>query len=428
MRHLIGSLITAALLLPGSLTADVTIEITGGAVGAVPLAVVPFRAAPETGGVDVDIADIVRGDLRRTGLFESLPPENFISQPASSDEVRYQNWRALGADYLVVGSVRGGGSAYDVRFQLMDVYGARVLANRRYTVPPAALRTGAHTIADEVFRTLTGRSGGFNSRMLFVRVEDRGDSRRFRLMFSEADGHNPQPILTANSPIMSPTWSPDRQRLAYVSFEDRRSEIFVQELGSGERRKVASFEGINSAPAFSPDGSQLAVALSRDGSPDIVVLDLADGSTRSVTRSSAIDTEPTWTPDGRHIVFTSDRGGAPQIYRVSARGGDVERLTFEGGYNASPDLSPDGRFLAMVHRGARGFQIAVQDLETGLLRVLTEGELDESPSFSPSGAMLAYSRIRGGRSELATVSLHGRADDTLIRTDDEVREPAWSSE
>lgn len=428
-RSIVRTLLCLCLLLPLPAAAQITIEITGGAVGAVPIAVVPFRVAEGTGNLDTDIAEIVRSDLYRTGLFDTLPPSNFIAQPASSEEVRYRNWRALGADYLVVGTVSRGNNGYNVSFELMDVYGARVLASKRYIVPPRALRTTGHTIANEVFRTLTGRPGGFNSRLLYVQEEGTGEDRQFQLIYSEADSRNAQPILTSDEPIMSPAWGPRRERLAYVSFENGRSEIYVQEVRTGERRKVASFEGINSAPAFSPDGRSLAMSLSRKGSPNIVVLDLSSGQTRQITSAGAIDTEPAWSPDGEWIYFTSDRGGSPQIYRVPATGGDVSRVTFEGSYNASPDVSPDGSLLAMVHRGeSGGFRIAVQDLETGLVNVLTDGPLDESPTFAPNGAMLAYTRVDGDQTELATVSVHGRANDSLTRFEHEVREPAWSAQ
>ncbi len=428
-RPIARTLLCLRPLLPLPAAAQITIEITGGAVGAVPIAVVPFRTTGGVGGLDADVAEIVRDDLYRTGLFGTLPPGNFIAQPASSEEVRYRNWRALGADYLVVGTVGRGRNGYEVSFELMNVYGARVLASKRYEVPPSALRTTGHTIANEVFRTLTGRPGGFNSRLLYVQEEGSGEDRRFQLIFSEADSRNAQAILTSDDPIMSPAWSPDRQRLAYVSFQKRRSEIYVQEVSTGERRKVASFEGINGAPAFSPDGQALAMSLPRSGSPNIVVLDLSSGDTRRVTSAGAIDTEPAWSPDGSQIYFTSDRGGNPQIYRVPATGGEVSRVTYEGGYNASPDVSPDGSLLAMVHRGdGGGFRIAVQDLETGLVNVLTDGPLDESPTFAPNGAMLAYTRVEGDQTELATVSVHGRANDSLTRSRHEVREPAWSAE
>lgn len=428
MHYLARLLMYLIVLLPLPAAAQITIDITGGAVGAVPLAVVSFRVEGDTAAPDVDVAEVVRQDLYRTGLFDILPEENFISRPSTSGDVRYRNWRALGADYLVIGTIQRGGDGYRVNFELLDVYGSRVMEHKRYSVASDALRNAGHTIANDVFRSLTGRDGGFNSRILYVQAEGDGDDRRFRLMYAEADGHNAQAILTSSAPIMSPAWSPDRERLAYVSFEDRRSEIFVQDIDTGERRKVASFEGINSAPAFSPDGRRLAVSLSRGGDPEIVVIDLASGDTRQVTQSGAIDTEPVWTEDGDDLLFTSDRGGNPQIYRVPASGGDARRVSYEGSYNASPDISPDGRFLAMVHRVDGDYRIAVQDLETGLLRVLTDGSLDESPTFAPNGAMLAYTRVDGGRSELATVSLHGRANDSLTRFDHEVREPAWSEE
>lgn len=415
----------AALILSLSATgagAQITVDITGGAVGALPLAVVPFQGsnAPE------DLAAIIRDDLRRTGLFKPLPSEDFLARPASMSEVQFQNWRALGADNLVVGSIQQSGGKYQVRFELLDVYGGSRLVGKRYTAGGNSLRTLAHTISNEIFQALAGRPGGFNSRIAYVQAEGEGDSRRHRLIVAQADGRQPQTILTSQEPLMSPAWDPSGDRLAYVSFEDRRSEIFVQNVATGKRRSVASFKGINGAPAWSPDGQSLAITLSRGGNAEIYILNVRSGETRQLTRHWAIDTEPVWAPDGESVLFTSDRAGGPQIFRKAITGGEAERLTWEGDYNASPDISPDGRLLAMVHRRDGQFRIAVRDMETGLVNILTRGPLDESPTFSPNGVMLGYTRTAAGTPAIATISVHGRAEDTLIEANADVQEPAWS--
>jgi len=422
-------LLIIACLLGGPLaaSAQIRLTITGGTEKAVPIAVVPFRVQDGLSAPDTDIAAVVRSDLHRTGLFDPLPPENFVSRPARSEDVRYQNWRALGADNLVVGSI---GSApnggVDVRFELMDVYGSKVIVGKRYTAGRDAMRQVAHSISDDIYKALVGRSGAFNTNLLYIQVQGQGDQKRFELKYADADGYKPQTILTSRLPLMSPAWGPQRKRIAYVSFEEHRSEIYVQNVSTGKRHKVASFKGINGAPAFSPDGRRLAMTLSRDGNPDIYILDLDTGKTQRVTTHYGIDTEPVWTPDGRSIVFTSDRAGGPQIYRVPVNGGTPKRLTFDGSYNASPSLSSKGRLLAMVHRDDSGFHIAVMDLKSGLTRVLTHGNLDESPSFSPNGAMVVYTRAVSNGTQLATVSVHGRADQTLREVKGDVREPAWS--
>lgn len=415
-----------SLLLAIPAAAQVRIEITGGAEAALPIAAVPFRGndnAPEA-----DIARIIRANLYRSGLFAPLDPDNHIGNPARFEDVRFRNWRALGVDSLVVGEIdpapEGG---YTVRFELIDVYAGNRITGQRYRVSGGDLRGLAHTISDQIFTALIGKSGGFNTSLAYIQVSGEAGSQEHQLIIADADGHRPQTILTSGQPLLSPRWSPDGQRIAYVSFESgRSSQIYVQMVATGERRAVTQFAGINSAPAWSPDGRQLAVTLSRDGNPNIYIIN-ADGSgdPRQLTRRGGIDTEPTWSADGRHIYFTSNRGGGPQIYRMPASGGDAVRVTFDGPYNASPSVSDDGRFLAFAHRSDRGFQIAIQDLNSGVMRTLTEGPLDESPSFSASGGMIAYTRAIGDRSEIATVSVFGRVQGQLTDFRETVREPDW---
>ncbi|MCS4504168.1 Protein TolB [wastewater metagenome] len=405
--------------------AQITVDITGGALGALPIAVVPFEGgdtAPE------DIAGIVREDLTRTGLFEAVPREDFLAQPSRMEDVNFRNWRVIGADNLLVGSVERSGGQFQVRFELLDVYAGSRMVGKRYTATGSDLRRLAHTIANEVFRSLIGRDGGFNSRLAYVRASGAGDARQFRLVVAQADGHHPQTIVTSREPLLSPAWGPKGERIAYVSFEAGRSEIVVQNVATGQRRTVAQFKGINGAPAWSPDGSRLAVTLSRGDNPDIYILDVDSGETRQFTSHWAIDTEPVWAPDGKSVLFTSDRAGGPQIFRKGIRGGDAERLTWDGDYNASADISPDGRLLTMVHRRNGQFRIAVKNLETDTTRVLSQGPLDESPTFAPNGVMIAYTRTHGGTPTIATISVHGRAEANLIQGNGDVREPAWSPE
>lgn len=415
------------LLIPVEVPAQVTIQITGGAEGALPIAIVPFRVENTSTAPPDDITTIIQDDLYRTGMLQPLNEKDFVAHPASLQEVHFQNWRAIGAENLVVGSITPIiGKGYMVSYELLDVYKGSRLEGKRYQVQANALRSLGHTISDQIFQTLFGRPGGFNTQLAYVEIERNHNKTIHKLVVADADGHNPQIILTSKAPIMSPTWSPDHQHIGYVSFENGRSEVYVQEVRTGKRRKVASFPGINSAPAWSPTGHSLALTLSKDGAPNIYVLDLDTARLQQVTHSPSIDTEPVWTPDGRQIIFTSDRGGRPQIYRIPVTGGKAERLTFDGSYNARPDLSPDGRLLAMVHREDGRFKIAVLDLQTKLMRVLTDGPLDESPSFAPNGAMLVYCGVVGTKSELATVSVYGRAQERLGIFSDDVQEPAWS--
>lgn len=404
------------------------IDIIGGVEGAVPVAIVPFEALdgaePET-----DIASVIGANLARTGRFEVLPGDEIIEEPSRLEDVRFSTWRALGVDHMIVGAVRDDGDgAMEVRYELLDVFQGRRADGRRFRADQRHLRILAHTISDTVYEELTGTPGAFRSRIAYVAEEPTDDGeRRFRLVVADSDGHRPQSILSSREPLLSPAWSPDRERIAYVSFEGRRSEVFVQYAATGERERVASFRGINSAPAWSPDGDELAVTLSRDGAANIYIIELASGDVRPLTDHWAIDTEAAWSPDGEWIYFTSDRGGPPQIYRVSPEGGRPERVTYDGGYNAAPSLSPDGEHMAMVHGRDGEYFIGVMDLETEHVRIVTDGPNDESPTFAPNGDLILYA-AGGSNPDLKTASMHGRAIAPLQHSGGDgvrVREPAW---
>lgn len=416
------------LLSFGAARADVlNVDITSGVDAAEPVAVAPFAWQGE-GQLPEDVAAIIASNLRRSGRFaplerSELPPVDGIDQ--SPD---FGRWEELGADNMIVGEIRPNDGGLEIRFRVFNVYrGDQILG---YSLPTerGRLRRAAHQISDMIYEQLTGEPGAFNTRLAYVQTEDRSGGKRYHLVVSDSDGHDPRQIISSPRPVMSPAWAPDGRRLAYVSFENNRSEIFVQNVMTGERRSVSARDGVNGAPAFSPDGRRLAMALSAGaGGPDIHVLDLESGDLTRVTRSRAIDTEPAWFPGGDRLAFTSDRGGAPQIYAVDVSGGRPERLTFDGSYNARPALSPDGERLAMIHQGAQGeYRIAVRGLDRRNLTVLGEGPYDESPSFAPNGAMIIYASRNGNRGHLATVSTDGRVRQTLGSRNVDVRDPAWS--
>ncbi len=408
----------------GSVSAGLTIEITQGAEGAMPIAVVPFAWKGQSKPPGQDVATIIAADLARSGRFRTLAQSDMLSQPASGAQVDYRDWRALGQDALVLGSVEPNGpGGYLVRFQLLDVLRGEQLAAYSEPTTERGLRLTAHYIADIIFERLTGIPGAFATRIAYV---TEGKDKRVSIEVADADGHNPTAIVSSREPLMSPAWSPDGKRLAYVSFEKRRHAIYVQDILTGRRERMASFKGINGSPAWSPDGRRLAMTLSKDGSPDIYVLELASKRLTRLTRHYAIDTEPAWSPDGRHIVFTSDRGGGPQIYRMPSGGGAAERLTYQGSYNGRASYSPDGRFLSMVTRENGQYRIGLLDLERRLMQVLTRGSLDESPSFAPNGSMILYATKTGRRGVLAAVSSDGGVRQRIALDAGDVREPAWS--
>ncbi len=405
--------------------AELNVQITQGVEGAVPVAVVPFAQSALPGE---NMGAIVAADLARSGRFRTLSVGDMLEQPTAPEQVHFKTWQVLGQDDLVIGRILPVGSGrYEAEFFLYDAIRGTQLASARIPFQQPELRRVAHRIADIIYQTLTGETGAFSTRVAYVtQTLDAKRNRLYRLQIADTDGFNPKSIIASPEPIMSPAWSPDGKQIAYVSFERKTSAIFVQTLASGERQKVSELPGINGAPAWSPDGSQLALTLSKDGNPDIYVMHLPTRALRRVTDHPAIDTEPNWSRDGRTLVFTSDRGGKPQLYLVPSTGGNAQRLTYNGDYNARGVHSPDGRNIAMVHGNGGDYRIALMDLQTRAVRILTRGRLDESPGFAPNGSMILYASHGGGSAQLEAVSIDGKVHQSLRIDGGQVKEPAWS--
>ena len=412
------------LLLPLTGHSALTIEIVGGAAQQIPIAIVPFSqpANPQLLGQQDTIANIVGADLRRSGLFRVLETRGVANQPHDIAEVKYQEWASLQAQALTIGTIESlPGNRLKVSFRLLDVLKQTQLAGLEYNITPAQLRTTAHHIADIIYEKLTGEVGVFATRITYVTKA----KNRYSLQVADADGFNPQTVVSSTEPIISPSWAPDGTKLAYVSFEKKKPVIFVQSLVSGQRYVLANFKGNNSAPAWSPDGKRLAIVLTHAANSQLYQINADGTGLKQLTRSSAIDTEPVWSPDGKWIYFTSDRGGSPQVYRVSSVGGDAQRVTFEGAYIVSPRFSPDGKSLAYIRQEQGRFSVALQDLASGQVQILSDGSRDESPSFAPNGRMILYATSINGKGTLAAVSTDGRIKQRLSDTGGDVREPAW---
>ncbi|KFJ91616.1 translocation protein TolB [Pseudomonas sp. 1-7] len=428
MNNLIRIALLGLVMLVGSVQAADPLVISQGADRATPIAVVPFgwqggSVLPE------DMSQIIGNDLRNSGYFEPIPRQNMISLPTQASEVIYRDWKALGAQYLLVGNIVPNGGRLQVQYALFNVNTEQQIMTGNVGGGTDQLRDMAHHIADQSFEKLTGVKGAFSTRLLYVTAERMGaNNTRYTLQRSDYDGARAVTLLQSREPILSPSFAPDGRRIAYVSFEQRRPRIFVQHIDTGRREQITNFEGLNGAPAWSPDGNRLAFVLSRDGNPEIYVMDMGTRQMRRVTNHYAIDTEPFWGKDGQTLYFTSDRAGRPQIYKTNINSGAVERVTFVGNYNANPKLSADEKTLVMIHRqdGFTVFKVAAQDLETNRLRILSDTSLDESPTVAPNGTMLIYATRQQGRGVLMLASTNGRVRLPLPTAQGEVREPSWS--
>ena len=404
-----------------------TIIIDQGQDDPVKVAVVPFKMSGDLEEA-VNLSDIIAFDLIRSGQFDPLPSENMLSLPSNAQEVFFRDWRILKTDYLVIGgATEAGDSKISVFFELYDVVNERKMEGRSFLIDQIHWRDVAHKISDLVYEKVTGIRGAFSTQIMYVLAKNSGTSNAsYSLQIADSDGERSRTLIESPEPILSASWAPDGNKVAYVTFETGRPSIVVEAIDGSYRKRITDFKGINGSPVFSPDGRSLALVLSRDGDPEIFIMDLETEALRRITRHHAIDTEPSWAPDGKSIIFTSDRGGRPQIYRVELSTNFIERLTFVGDYNARARLLPDGKHLVFVHRKEGVFHIAWQDLERDVIQVLTQTALDESPSLAPNGTMLIYATQNQGRGILAVVSIDGRVKYRLPSSLGDVREPAWS--
>lgn len=410
-------LFTLSLLAATAVNAQLSIEITGAGANRIPVAIANFAGEPAAAQV---ITSTVRADLERSGLFKLIDPAGTTLD--ENAQVNFADWKGRGADALAAGSVtRAPDGRMQARFRLYDTQKQVALGGAVYVTGNDQLRAAGHRIADYIYEKLTGEKGVFSTRIAYV-VKSGG---QFKLQIADADGQGAVTALSSTEPIISPVWSPDGSKLAYVSFEKKKPVIYVHALATGQRQVVANFKGSNSAPAWSPDSRKLAVVLSKDGNSQIYSVNADGTGVQRLSQSAGIDTEPRYSPDGASIYFTSDRGGSPQIYRMSASGGDAQRVTFEGSYNVSPRPSADGKSLAFISRRDGRFQLAVMDLASKQVQILTDSTKDESPSFAPNSRMILIATETGGRGVLTAVSSDGRIKQRLSIAAGDVREPAW---
>ncbi|MES2603338.1 MAG: Tol-Pal system beta propeller repeat protein TolB [Pseudomonadota bacterium] len=425
-------LLLCGLLSQFGLAQQLTIQITQGVDNPIPIAIVPFEWEG-FGVLPENITDVVNSDLRNSGEFAPLAEQNMLSLPHEENQVVFRDWRFLGSDYLLIGKINRSANStlIEVQYELFDVRGEQRMIGEVISGTEAQLRDISHQISDVVFEKITGVRGAFATKILYITSQRASETiTNYQLNLADADGGRAQVLLQSQEPIMSPTWSPDAKKIAYVSFESTLPRIYIQDLATGEREKITDFPRNNSAPQWSPDGTKMAMTLSKDGNPDIYVMDLRTRELRKVTTHFAADTEPSWMPDGKSLLYTSEQAGnnRPQIYQVTLDTGWSDRVTYQGNWNSEASILPDGNNVVLIHREDANdkFHLAIHNIERGTLRILTDTALDESPTVAPNASMIMYASKSGNRGILNAVSIDGRVKYQLPVMDGDVREPAWS--
>ena len=408
------------------LSSDLRIEITKGIKDPIRIAIVPIVWNLENPPREY-LHQIISSDLESFGEFVSLSPKEMLSFPKSEQEIFYRDWKLLDIDYLVLGTASRGESSEEivVNFSLFNITRERLMKRSISVGSTSYLNALAHIISDRIYSEINGIPGISSTKISYINQSSLPEKKYF-LRVTDIDGRNDSSIFSSSEPLMSPSWSSDGKRLAYVSFEEGTSRIFIQEIYTGERKGLKLERGINSSPNWSPSDKYLAAVLSKEGNPDIFRYDLENDKWKQLTDHFGIDTEPDWSPDGRKIIFTSNRSGSPQIYEMNVSNRKIRRKTFEGTYNARARYTPDGKSFVFVHRRDGMFHIAVQNLRTSKLQILTDTTLDESPTISPNGKVIIYATKDKEKDILAGISIDGKTRFILPTNSGGVREPSWS--
>ena len=419
---IIKFLISLSIFISLSANALLEVNIIKSKEAAFPIVIAPFEIIG--GSNNVDISKIIRNNLNRSGQFNALSTEALIT-----NQIDFSFWKEHKKDAVVFGKIEQVSSkVYNVYIYIYDVFSEKSLYQKKIRVHNSGFRRIAHFLSDKIYYVLLGQKGSFDTRLSYVTViENKNGGRTYKLQISDSDGYNPQTVVRSSNPILSPAWSKDQKKLAYVSFKNNRSEVFVMTpFLKTIPIKLPKFDGIASSPTWHPDGKSIALTLSKNGNKDIYLYDFKSKPI-PLTTNIAIDTEASFSPDGSKIAFTSNRTGQVQVYIKNLKSGKISRATFEGRYNAKPVFSPDGKDLALIHRVGKDYRLALLDIASRDLTVMTQNKSDESPYFSPNGGMIIYSTNRDNKGILSIISLHNNQTVELMQKEGEVREPSWSN-
>ncbi len=420
----------ASLLFATSARAELKIDITQGNIDPMPIAVTSLTGDASMGA---NIAAVVAADLERSGLFRPISPQAFIEQVANGDNVpRFPDWRQISAQALVTGTITPmGGDKIKASFRLWDVLGEQQFAGKEYNTFGRNWRRVAHLMADEIYKRLTGESGYFDTRIIYVAESGPANKRVKRLAIMDQDGENHKYLTDGRALVLTPRFSPNTQSVLYMSYAAQQPRVFLRDLQSGREEMIGRFAGMSFAPRFNHDGTKMLMSIAQGGTTSIFEMDLRSRQMHRLTNSSGvIDTSPSYAPDGRTITFNSDRGGSQQLYTMDAGGGNVQRISYGSGTYGTPVWSPRGDLIAFTKMQGGQFYIGVMKPDGSGERLLTQSWLDEGPSWAPNGRVIVFGRespggSSGNRSRLYSVDVTG----TNLRelpTPMDASDPAWS--
>lgn len=418
-------LITILLMVHISAVAQIEFVITESGASAISIAVLPFNGNDQS----TSVAKVVADDLKLTGQFKTLAQEQMVESPNDISEINFATWKLLGADYLTIGSVqKGTGDRLELHAKLFSVLEKNQVLSLVLPIYESEIRAGSHYVADKIYEKITGVPGVFSTKIAYVTaIPVASNDIDYKLMVADADGKNSQALVTSKQPLLSPSWSPNGEKIVYVSFEKGNSAIYSQELSTGKRELLSNSKGINSGPSFSPDGKSLSLTLSKSGNAEIYIMDLITRQLKKITNSWSIDTNSSWSPNGESLLFTSDRGGKPNLYTVNLNNMDAKRITFEGDYNAGGTYSPDGEYIGYVQASKNNYKIALRHNKSETHQIISNGPLDETPTFAPNSNMILYAtKNKNGQGILISTSLDGKTKNQLIISKGHIREPSWS--
>lgn len=419
------------------LFAEMQIEITHGVDSARPIAIIPFTSSINQSTLLTtpieDVASIINADLRNSGKFNTLPIAYLPYRPIKVNDIIPIFWEKLGINILVLGTINiNCNDEYVISYQLIDSSNnpALVILENQYTIKKQWIRYIAHTISNEIFEKLTNIKGVFCTRIAYI-THTINNKYPYELYISDYDGNNQISICQSSEPLMSPAWSIDAKKIAYVTFSSGYSELVIQTLDTGLIRNIVNFPKHNGAPAFSPDGKKLAFSSSKTGSLNLYIIDLISGHIQQLTNNNNNNTEPSWFPDNENLAYTSDQSGTPQIYKININTKNIQRLSWLHTNNQSPNVSANGKFIIMINRDQGKQKIAKLDLLTGQEETLTNTFLDDTPSIAPNDTMMLYSTITTKSSmcisSLKLTSIDGRFSACITGTKTNIRFPKWSS-